>query len=273
MKNTKKKYIVYFTLILILGVLVLSKFGKNKGSLGDNFIQKTKVFYINLDKNVERRTTLMQSYQTSDINLMPITRFSAIAGRDVNLEQWLTPNAITQLNNTELTKTRTHHYQLTNGAVGCFLSHLTLAKQLVNDSDAEYYIIFEDDLIFKHNTLNEIHNYLLDAPKDWDVILLSSLRKIKYTEVGQFFKPEGFWGTQGYIINKKGAKKLVKEVEKNKIDAQIDAYMSRMIQEYKLNLYITNKHLIDLTNSGSDIQMQVKVDPRNNPFIYKGYFV
>ena len=294
MKNKYTKYLpsIVIILFIIISLFIFLKIKKNKenfdsfssssvvgdGSVvgSDNFIEKTKVFYINLDKNVKRNHELIQSYNISDLKVMPLNRFSAILGKTVDLNKWLTPDALMQIERTEQTKRRTHHYELTTGAVGCFLSHYTLAKQLLADKEAEYYLILEDDIMVNENLLSTIKRYLSMVPADWDILQLSTLRNVKYNVVGEFYEPSGFWGMQSYIINKKGAEKLVKEVNKHKIDGQIDAYLSRMVQQNKIKIYITKKRLFFVNENGikSDIQCKVvQEDPNDNPFNYKGYLV
>jgi len=283
MKRNYKKYLPLIVIILfIIFLCVVLKISREKKenfadfTSEDHLIKNTKVFYINLDKNVKRKNELIQSYNNSDLQIMPLNRFPAILGKTVDLDKWLTPDALKQVIETERTKIRSHHYQLTAGAVGCFLSHYTLAKQLLADKEADYYLIFEDDISFNENILSEIKRYLSIAPRDWDIIQLSTLRNINYNVVGEFYQPSGFWGMQSYFLNKKGAKKLIDEVEKYKIDGQIDAYLSRMIQRNKINVYITQKRLFfgNLNGMESDIQCKlIKNSPSDNPFNYKGYIV
>ena len=283
MKRNYKKFLPLIVMILfIVFLLVVLKISREKKenfadfTSEDHLIKNTKVFYINLDKNVKRKNELIQSYNNSDLQIMPLNRFPAILGKTVDLDNWLTSDAIEQVRKTERTQIRSHHYQLTLGAVGCFLSHYTLAKQLLADKEADYYLIFEDDISFNENILSEIKRYLSIAPRDWDIIQLSTLRNINYNVVGEFYQPSGFWGMQSYFLNKKGAKKLIDEVEKHKIDGQIDAYLSRMIQRNKINVYITQKRLFFGNSNGmeSDIQCKLmKNSPSDNPFNYKGYIV
>ena len=81
---------------------------------------------------------------------------------------------------------------------------------------------------------------------------------------------------QAYIINKKGAKKIVDEVQREKIDGQIDAYLSRMIQQNKINIYITNTKLIEKSPNSNITDIQYKLQrslSKVNPYNYKGYIV
>ena len=283
MKHKYNKYLPVIVIILFLLFLIFIFLNfKKKENFTDfipnegNFPEKTKAFYINLDKNVKRKNELIESYNNSDLQIIPLNRFPAILGKTVDLDKWLPPDALMQIERTEQTKRRTHHYELTTGAVGCFLSHYTLAKQLLADKEAEYYLILEDDIMVNENLLSTIKRYLSMVPADWDILQLSTLRNVKYNVVGEFYEPSGFWGMQSYIINKKGAEKLVKEVNKHKIDGQIDAYLSRMVQQNKIKIYITKKRLFFVNENGikSDIQCKVvQEDPNDNPFNYKGYLV
>ena len=242
-KKNNKIFIVFVIILILLICLVHYYFNYYKQWLIiENFEsseKKIKAFYINLDKNTTRRNDFLESYYNSDMNEVMLTRFPAILGKTVDVNVWLKPEAIIELNEIEKTLQRSHHYQLTYGGVGCFLSHYTLAKQLLNDSRSKYYIIFEDDISFQKNTLKPINYYLSIAPENWDIIQFGNTRKINCMTYGQFYKPTGFWGHFSYIINKKGAQKLVDEVEREKIDGQIDAYLSRMIQQNKINVYIS----------------------------------
>ena len=69
-----------------------------------------------------------------------------------------------------------------------------------------------------------------------------------------------------------GAKKLVDEVNITKIDGQIDAYMSRMVQQDKLNVYVYQHQLIVPIGNTSDIQIELRANT-NDPFNFHGYTV
>jgi len=277
MRCTSKIQKTFYYTVGVFILLVCGYYYNHKNI--ENFVirdEKCKAYYINLDKNKKRNADFLSSYERSDMKSVALTRFPAIYGKTVDFKLWLKPDVINEMNTIEQTRERTHHYQLTHGGVGCFLSHYTLAKQLLEDPAINYYVIFEDDIGFYPNSFKMIDDYLLAAPKDWDIILFSNLRKIRYSTQGQFSKPDGFWGMQSYIINKKGAQKLVEEVQQEKIDGQIDAYLSRMIQQNKINIYITNRNLIYLNQNSnmSDIQSKLRRSASHvNPFDYKGYIV
>jgi GR25 family glycosyltransferase involved in LPS biosynthesis len=218
-----------------------------------------------------------------------LERYPAILGSTINIEQWLSPSAMNEFYVVKKNGYRTHHYQLTSGAVGCFLSHYYLAKQLVDDSSTDTYLILEDDVQLLPSAYTIMMQELEHAPDDWDLIAFYYHRVIgepvgKLTKnsisdgaadsnLYRFQRVDGFWGTGTYLINKKGAKKFVDEVEHNKIDGQIDAYLSRMSQQNKIRLYASNIHISK--NVGRDTNIQIEINPISgmNPFDFKGFLV
>jgi GR25 family glycosyltransferase involved in LPS biosynthesis len=202
-------------------------------------------------------------------------RYSAIVGKDVYVNHWLTPYAIIELEQTELNNYRLYHYQLTMGAIGCFLSHYNLMKQLIDDTNHDYYFILEDDIVFSKNTFHTVKQSIINAPTDFDMLLFGYIRTVKNTNYSNtdFIKLNSFWGTQGYVISKKGAIKFVNEVDANKIDSQIDAFLSRMIQQNKINIYAYKTPIIRTFQSISDIQSPLLIQPNINPYLFRGFIV
>lgn len=235
-----------------------------------------KAFVINLDRNKDRYTTFMSKLKNTDFaNFSNIERYSAIDGKEIDVEPHLTAGAIKELREVERAGYRTRHYQLTRGAVGCFLSHLNLAKRLVDDTTTDFYLIFEDDVDFYPNAKYLIERAIEKAPHDWDMISIGYIRLVEQEQHanGAFVKPHAFWGMQCYLLNKKGARILIDEVEKNKIDGQIDSYLSVMAQQGKINIYAYKQKLVSSNSGTTDIQMQIRHFPDINPFLYKGYLV
>lgn len=235
--------------------------------------RNTTAYVINLDKNTNRLEEFSKSYNSSDISEITMNRFSAILGKNVNIQDWLTDEAIEELYTVEKKGYRTRHYQLTRGAIGCFLSHYELSKKLLSDKRNDYYIIMEDDININPNGFREMQESLLNAPENWDIILFGFHRIIHPEYTGKFIKPGGFWGTHGYVINRKGAKKLVDETNSIKIDGQIDAFMSRMNQQGKIQIYAYKSNLFFPVGNTSDIQYGLRPRDGIDPFNFKGYVV
>jgi chlorite dismutase len=119
-KNNKvinnKVIVSIFILILLIGASYYYLNYYKQWSIIENFESREeniKAFYINLDKNTRRKTDFIESYYNSDLNELSLTRFPAIVGKTVDVNVWLKPEAIKELNEIEKTFERTHHYQLT----------------------------------------------------------------------------------------------------------------------------------------------------------------
>ena len=270
--------IILFVISIILvfiSIYFIHKYSKHISNeyFGENILSM-KTYIINLDKNTERWNLIKDNYYKTDLATVPMERFSAIDGKKVDITKWLNENGISELKQVEKDGYRTKHYQTTRGGIGCFLSHLTVAQKLVDDTKNSIYLVLEDDAIIPEVTLKNIKYTLQTAPSEnWDFILLGTHR-IKGVSENEFIKVSAFWGLFGYLVNKKGAQKLINFVNEDKIDAQIDSYMAALSQQSKLNIYSTKDAII--YNNGdntTDIQMPLIQMRGEDPYIYKNYRV
>jgi len=235
---------------------------------------KYRTYVINMDKDVERYNKIASYYHNSDLSELPLERYSAVVGKNVEPSDWLTDDAINDFKQVLNNGYRTHHYQLTYGGIGCFLSHYNLAKQLLGEKkNVDAYIVFEDDTAIPRNLLSHIEKNISELPEDWDYLMFYTIRANGEPVTNKLNKLKSFWGLNGYIINKKGARKLVEETNTNKIDGQIDSYLSRMIQQKKMNVYATKKHLVKSNAQDTNIQVILKPLKGVNPYDFKGYIV
>jgi len=267
-----KHFISIILLLCIIGYSLFISTQQSKEGFETDKTAKQKVFVINLDKDKKRYQEFMEYYHDSDFLDIPCERFPAINGKNVNCNDYLSEHAKQEFYEVNTQGYRTKHHQLTYGGMGCFLSHYTLAKQLLNEKeDNTQYIVFEDDIICKSNTKRMLDKYTQKAPKGWDFLSFQQW-KLKGDNVNKYYKkPNSFWGTGLYIINKSGARKLLDEVNSVKIDGQIDAYLSRMSQQNKMNIYACSKHFTnDNSNNFSNIQILLKEKPGVNPVDYFG---
>ncbi len=97
--------------------------------------------------------------------------------------------------------------------VACALSHISLWKMLIEDKEAKYYCIFEDDTYLDENMSSLISN-----PKiaDYDLIKFSGLKKVpqkKIAEINNVYSLHklayGPLDAASYRISKKAAKILI----------------------------------------------------------------
>ena len=245
-------------------------------------ISRMRVKCINIDAKTDRWDASRTSFEMSDLGkIQIIERHSATLGSRVNIEAGNDPQIVTSHARDELLLTeqrgfRTHHHQLTRGAIGCFISHWIVYQELMADEEHDVYLVLEDDSVVATTIANMIAS--LSLPANWDVLLLGSHRmqaSAATAATADMLKVEGFWGTYGYMINKRGASKCVKEFERGLIDVQIDSKMSWMTRPHDgidmLNMYATKTQWV-ITNpafmNDTDIQMPIKETP--DSYYYDG---
>lgn len=95
---------------------------------------KYKSFMINLDRRPDRLEKMNKQIQD---NLLPenIIRISAIDGLKLKINPRL--RSLCRKNN----------FQMRPGVIGCALSHIQLYQKLIEDTEVDGYVIFEDDVI------------------------------------------------------------------------------------------------------------------------------
>jgi GR25 family glycosyltransferase involved in LPS biosynthesis len=196
-------------------------------SSGKPLIRKRAVFQptgeihvINLDRN----TTRWEKFRTRNANLGSFERFSAVDGNTVDRLRLVRERVIAP------------ELDYSAGALGCALSHVQLWHKGVKQNAP--LTIFEDDA-FSHPEFNE-HRSVVAAqlPEDWDVILWGyiydplflwvdlgfSSSELRFYNRGAAFtwsdtsngrsiyspvRLNHAFGTQGYSISPRGAKRLL----------------------------------------------------------------
>jgi hypothetical protein len=98
------------------------------------------------------------------------------------------------------------HFALSNGQIGCFLSHIKLYKHII-DNKIKISTIFEDDVFF-HSKWNHLApKYYDNTPKDFDIIFIGNQLTINNTV--PLINHNSTFCTHAYIITLNGARKLL----------------------------------------------------------------
>lgn len=105
--------------------------------------------------------------------------------------------------------------RLSGPELGCFMSHYLL-WELIQSNDLEGAVILEDDISVEPN-LGELIERASSIPHEYDLIRLAGLGKVPQLDVMKLSESHsltmlmrGSTGTQGYIISRHGARKLLK---------------------------------------------------------------
>ena len=161
-----------------------------------------KIYCINLESQLLRRQRMEQRFKHHEINSVFV---SAIDKKSNYFEKWLSDNKIIVSDHKR-------------GEIACFLSHLK-AIQIFIDSEEEYGIICEDDVLF-HNEFKEKYNDIIkNVPENCNFVGIGYL-VLWWQYYGWVGKdptlhnlrpviPETTWGMICYRISKSYAKLVV----------------------------------------------------------------
>jgi glycosyl transferase family 25 len=257
-------------LLSIIIITIIIYFVYNNSGLFERFTNDDfDVYVINLVSNKERLESFKQQYAKSDLSWKEYIVYPAVVGKDLDIIKHVTPQAYSQLMETDLTNKRKHHYDITRGAIGCYLSHLDIYKKIAS-SNKKYGLIFEDDVMIASDFYKRMLYGLNTVPSDWDMYLLG-LICLKCDVNNDYINVTRFWGTHGYLLKKESAIKLVNYLDRL-LDKQIDADVSLLIKQKKIKVYGINPIIVTQQNMFlSDIQVPVEnnIDAFNEEFNQK----
>jgi glycosyl transferase family 25 len=144
---------------------------------------------------------------------------------------------------------------LSNGEIGCYLSHREVWKQLVNSRD-DACCVMEDDIAL-HSGFRVAVDELIAHREHWDVVRLMGLNRRERIPSADL--PSGMqlmWmdrqpvGTQCYVISREGAAALLKHTNSivHAIDTAIDRHW-----EHRLRLFVTEPEFVSTVDMGSTV--------------------
>ena len=179
-------------------------------------IEEIPAFCITLERRTDRWKRFQD--QPGSRNLPHIKRFLGIDGKTLDVRNDERIALATKRN--VLAKVRRSHEELDSaGGVGCALSHIAIWQWLVA-SEHDKVLVFEDDAVIpvdfikRANSIISQSPTLCGSPSKWDLLLLGgSWAEVKPIEGEEQLKYiGGFFGLYGYVITKKAAQALLKEV-------------------------------------------------------------
>jgi GR25 family glycosyltransferase involved in LPS biosynthesis len=156
---------------------------------------------------------------------------------------------------------RKYHYELgTPGAIGCSLSHIRIWKNIVESTDIENMLVFEDDALVMGITLRTIASRLADLPANWHIYMIGQphtvLEGIPVSNKKDMYRITRFCGTHAYIINRNAAEWLLANGKLFPINQQIDSHLSELASDHGLAVYLhMGQTLYGSFGGQSDIQM------------------
>ena len=198
-----------------------------------------EVYCISLVKNKTNLDIILKNITSNGFPNCGI--FEAINGseyRDKNLENLV---GIWERYILKNNLARTNHEQFNKfGALGCYLSHVGIWQDAKSKGHKKI-LIFEDDITFENNFIEQMKKRIEYIPKDYDVLFLDVLKCYDSKVVNKYFKKISslFFGTHSYIITSNAIDTMLKTIFP--IDLQIDSYMSYCGNVSELSMYYTEK--------------------------------
>lgn len=197
----------------------------------------SKSFFINLDRRKDR---LDHIYKNTPFFT---ERFPAVDSKSLELTdeiKKLFPNGL--------------YLKKKKSEIACALSHYRLWKQLIEDKDADNYLILEDDVVFEKGFTkfwNSVWSHLL--PQDYYLLYLGGCQpynKPLYHKALQpynnyfnnvkkqdfFTKDDHYWhmNASSYVISKECASLMCQWVEQKGFDGALDFFMINFVNKNKL---------------------------------------
>ena len=125
---------------------------------------------------------------------------------------------------------------MSNGEIGCILSHVSVWRYLVKEKNIDKIMVLEDDAVLISNDIyDRINDIWRNVPNDWDIILIGFwLHKGNNAKkINQYiYKVKDFVLLHSYIINKKGAEKLLSLLP---VNMPLDSWIA--FHSDKVNIY------------------------------------
>ncbi len=168
------------------------------------------IILINLERCADKYERMISRIESLGLDKhVKIIRLDAVDGTSIN-EEWLENNNIIPL---------ADYYDsyrgrgLTLGEIGCAISHYRSWKMIHDDDSIQSALILEDDAQFTTDFLDKVTE-LTDTVKDypWELFYLGRKRINMVDEEVVFpniVKPEFSYWCLSYMVNKKGAEKLI----------------------------------------------------------------
>jgi len=186
------------------------------------------VYWINLDRSPDRKESMEQMFKDNVFSDIPHKRITGVDGKKDDIYEMI----------------EVKDYTANDLEYGCLLSHLNAIKEF-NESNYKIALILEDDctLEFKKYWTKSVQEIIQNAPNDWEIIMLSYIvfadhliNNWKNTN-DYILHNSKMYGTLSYIINKKGAKKLITDCD-NLSCYKNNYYLLNSKGEHKADDYI-----------------------------------
>jgi GR25 family glycosyltransferase involved in LPS biosynthesis len=206
-----------------------------------------KILLINLNRRKDRLEKFKKEALKSKIIKEKYIRYTAFDGK--LLEKKTIRELVTEYSYNYIIKNqKTNGLYMSKGAAGLALTY----KKIFEECECVT-MLLEDDIIVHEKFDNIFENTIKEMPSDWDILYLgwhwSPNLRIKCISENVSEISGQINGTQGWVVNKKSSKKLLKMFPLSyQIDTEI--YMSKNLKKY-----CVKQPIILSSGDVSDIQL------------------
>ena len=251
---------------VLLAVLIFAMMRPHPGKLTIDVQPDFDVHVINLDTMPHKMAAFVDRLQLTDLARQGPIRLGAVDGKLLRIESIVTEGALREIETAERTGFRERHYELTRGAVGCYLSHMAVWERLLQ-SDRDVAMVCEDDAKLDTQVLQTLQQARATIPDNWDILLLGYwCVKCATLPSHKFLKR--FFGLHCYLIKRTAVPKI-REYSGERIAQQVDSMLSDMCNEGKLTVYgLPKKVAFQLGQDTSTVQMPLNhQEDRKDPWM------
>ena len=169
-------------------------------------LEKFKIFIVNLKKDKERRTHIINQLIRQKINNYEI--IDAVNGNEFD-ENEIKKNTFANKMGINPWNTK-----MSPSQIGCALSHIKIYKKFIK-TNYDYALILEDDAIFIESFHDKLINFIINNFKyKKQIILLSEIKQFYSKPINKIEKYElvnvtNAFFTHAYFINKEAAKSII----------------------------------------------------------------
>ena len=138
---------MFLAIIIVITIFIIIAYGTNSCIARFTTKKKYDIFVINLDKHKDRLKHFDKLMKAQNI---PYTRIEAVDGKNMPLEKW--PCATDK--------------KLYQGTKALFLSNLKVLEYIKeHPTEAEWFMIFEDDSVIPKNFIKEVDKAIRKNPE------------------------------------------------------------------------------------------------------------
>lgn len=214
---------------------------------------------INLKRRPDRLLKWTQKYSDSDVPKdLKFKVVEAVDGSKLDMSSDIIhPDAQREMILTKRRGHRLYHYEITPGAVGCYLSHVEVWKECANSGVP--FLVMEDDYGMSRTFWADLSGCLGQVPDDSDIILLNRNHVIDYSILfwRGCIQAEQFFSTIAYIITPRACAQILESPDLFPIRQQIDLWISDHTDTLDVYAPLATPDYT-LNDPGTDIQIPIQ---------------